>query len=271
MSRRAHLSLITAPGAGLWLEATPSKEARLHNEPALFVAMLQRWLRMPFATEDMLCPCCDGVLDRFGDHALVCSCGGDRTRRHNLLRNMVFHAAAAANLHPELEKPGLLAPRPFVGSTRENGDSNDVDPPSASMRRPADVYVPRWRAGPPAAWDFAVTSGLRLEVVHDSARDPEACLKSYEDFKCSHLDTKAQCQSQGISFLPMVMEAAGGGWGKTARGVWSELAKSSALAFGELQTTTASATQLLQRLSMTLHRENARACLRRFGGGGTVG
>ena len=148
-------------------------------------------------------------------------------------------------------------------------DSHDVAQSSASMRRPADVYVPRWRAGPPAAWDFAVTSGLRLELVHDSARDPEACLKSYEDFKCGHMDTKAQCQSQGISFLPMVMEAAGGGWGRTARGVFSELAKSSALAFGELQTTKASATQLLQRLSMTLHRENARACLRRFGG--TIG
>ena len=80
------------------------------------------------------------------------------------------------------------------------------------------------------------------------------------------MDTKAQCQGHGINFIPMVMEAAGGGWGRTARGVWSELAKSSALAFGELQTTKTSATQLLQRLSMTLHRENARACLRRFGG-----
>ena len=86
-ARRAHLSLVTAPGAGLWLQATPSKAAKLDNEPALFVTMLRRWLRMPFADQDVLCPCCDGVLDCFGDHALVCRCGGDRARRHNLLRN----------------------------------------------------------------------------------------------------------------------------------------------------------------------------------------
>ena len=36
-SRRAHLSLITAFGAGLFWQATPSKEAQLNNEPALFV------------------------------------------------------------------------------------------------------------------------------------------------------------------------------------------------------------------------------------------
>ena len=72
-----------------------------------------------------------------------------------------------------------------------------------------------------------------------------------------------QCQQQGISFLPMVVEAVGGGWGKVARGVWSALAKSSALANGELETERSCAIMLRQRLSMTLHRENARACLRR--------
>ncbi len=63
----------------------------------------------------------------------------------------------------------------------------------------------------------------------------------------------------------MVMEATGGGWGKVARGVWSELAKSPASANGEFETESACAIMLRQRLSMTLHRENARACLRRFG------
>jgi len=266
VSRRAHLSLITAPGAGLFWQAAPSKEVQLNNEPALFVAMLQRWLRIPFASEDLLCPCCDGVLDHFGDHALVCCCGGDRTRRHNLLRNMVYHAAVAANLNPELEKPGLLPPRPLVGSGFENGSSFDEHHSNRSARRPADVYVPRWRSGPPAAWDFAVTSGMRLEALGDSARDPGAVLSRYEDFKCMHLDTKVQCQGQGINFLPMVIEAVGGGWGAVARSVWTELAKSSALATGELTTESASAIMLHQRLSMTLHRENARACLRRFGG-----
>ena len=226
--------------------------------------MLQRWLRIPLASQDVQCPCCDGVLDRFGDHALVCSCGGDRTRRHNLLRNLVYFAASAANYHPELERPGLLPHRPLLGSAYDNGSELSSHHSDPGLRRPADVYIPRWRSGPPAAWDFAVTSGLRLEAVSDSARDSGAVLKQYEDFKCSHLETRAQCQGQGITFIPMVIEAVGGGWGEAAKGVWSELAKTSALAFGELQTKDAAALLLRQRLSMTLHRENARSCLRRF-------
>jgi len=264
-ARRAHLSLVSASGAGLFLHATPSKEAKLNNEPALFVGMLRRWLRVSFADQDQECPLCGGVLDSFGDHALVCCGGGDRTRRHNLLRNEVFYSAASANLSPELEKPGLLPQRPLFGSTYENGSrlhDNDSNP---SSRRPADVYIPRWRGGPPAAWDFAVTSGLRLDAIADSVRDPEAVLTKYEDFKCSYRETQSQCLSQGITFIPMIMEAVGGGWSKSARCVWSELAKTSALATGELQTDTACAVLLRQRLSMILHRENARSCLKRFG------
>ena len=115
-ARRAHLNLVSASGAGLFLHAAPSKANRLHNDPALYVAMLRRWLRNPFADVDTECSLCDGVLDRFGDHALVCPCGGDSTRRHNLLRNMTYHAAVSSNLNPELEKPGLLPQRPLCGS-----------------------------------------------------------------------------------------------------------------------------------------------------------
>ena len=177
---------------------------------------------------------------------------------------MVYYAAAAVNLHPELEKPGLLPQRPLSGSLYENGAAHSDAHSDPSSRRPADVYIPRWRSGPPAAWDFAVTSAMRLDVIASTVSDPDAALTQYEDFKCSFKDTKAQCSAQGITFIPMVMEAVGGGWGKTARGVWTELAKTSALAMGELQSERSCAILLRQRLSMTLHRENARACLKRL-------
>ena len=112
--------------------------------------------------------------------------------------------------------------------------------------------------------DFAVTSGLRPDHLVDSIEDRERVFARYEDFKCSYKDTKAQCLAQGFSFLPMIMEATGGGWGKTARCFWSMLAKSSCLSLGELATESTCAVRLQQRLSMVLHRENARACLRRL-------
>ena len=78
-------------------------------------------------------------------------------------------------------------------------------------RRPADVYIPRWKGGRPAALDFAVTSGLNTDVLRESVRDGEAAALRYEGFKSEYLDTRAQCQAEGITFIPMVAEASGGG------------------------------------------------------------
>ena len=67
----------------------------------------------------------------------------------------------------------------------------------------------------------------------------------------SHRDTQSQCLQQGITFVPMVVEAVGGGWGKVARGVWSELAKTSANAAGELSSDFDCGQALTQRLAVT--------------------
>ena len=91
--------------------------------------------------------------------------------------------------------------------------------------------------------------------------DGSAATKTYEDIKRTHLDTEAACQEEGISFIPMICEADGGGWGPAAHKVWSELAKDKALASGELDSTIVS--RLLQSLGLILHRENARSILRR--------
>eukprot|EP00662_Eupelagonemidae_sp_cell21_P057198 gene57198-biopygen1283 len=80
-------------------------------------------------------------------------------------------------------------------------------------RRPADVYLPCWRVGRPAALDFAVTSGLRIGAVGESAADGSAATTLYAARKRAFLDTDAHCAEQGLEFIPMVVEASGGGWG----------------------------------------------------------
>ena len=159
-------------------------------------------------------------------------------------------------LNPELERPGLLRPRPSQDTLPEDG-SHHVDP---AARRPADVYVPRWRAGVPAAFDFAVTSGMRSSCLQESAADGASAATAYEGKKCSHLDTKSACEAEGVSFLPMVADAAGG-WAPTARFVWSELASFLAVASGESAQTACA--RVLQSVGLVLQKENARAILRR--------
>ena len=129
-------------------------------------------------------------------------------------------------------------------------------------RRPADVYLPRWRRGGPACLDFAVTSGLRDTVVRRSATDGTTAVCAYEDIKRSHLGTELACQSEGLTFIPVVVEADGGGWGPAAHKTWNQLAKHMSTMTGEDDSKIV--VRLLQSLGLVLHRENARAIIRRL-------
>ena len=75
------------------------------------------------------------------------------------------------------------------------------------------------------------------------------------------MNTANICQEEGIVFIPIICEADGGGWGPAAHAVWSELAKYKSVLTGERDSITAC--HLLQCLGLILHRENARAILRR--------
>ena len=152
------------------------------------------------------------------------------------------------------EKAGLLPPRPDTEGIKEKSD--------ARGRRPADVWLPRWCGNGAVALDFAVTSGLRADNLHESAIDHNSAVTSYEASKRAFLQTEAQCAEQGLSFTPMVMEAHGGSWGPAAKQalkvIAKELANVTGLSVSEATTTIA------QRLSTTLHRANARAIVRRL-------
>ena len=172
-SFRAHLQLLQQPGAGAWLHAPPAENLSLHVAPALF-----RRLRLPVSEEDIACPFCDGVADRWGDHARVCPCGGDRTKWHNRL---LAGRAQSAGLSPEVEKLlGLLAEDGARGTAGAGGG-----------RQPADVWVGSWGAHGPAAFDLAVTSGMRQGCMAAVPVSGGHAAEDYESRKRTHLRTEA--------------------------------------------------------------------------------
>ena len=115
----------------------------------------------------MQCPSCGMGLDVFSDHSLVCSCKGDRTLRHNALRDCAFRFVRASGLNPIKEKPGLLLPRPDSEEIRERRQN--------SGRRPADIWIPRWCDGGPAALD-ADGAGDACHVRRRTALKPSTLL-----------------------------------------------------------------------------------------------
>ena len=134
LSFRAHMGLVSLPGASAWLTAPPAEDREM--DAPLFRVAVKRRLRMPLLSADVFCPACGDCLDRFCDHAIVCPCKGDKTLRHNAVAGIVYSAAKEGAMRPEKERSGLLPPRP-----QEDGVHN-----GAGNRRPADVWIPQGRS-----------------------------------------------------------------------------------------------------------------------------
>ena len=176
----------------------------------------------------------------------MCSCGGDRTTRHNALRNLSGSFAAQAVLNPVLEKPALLPPSP--------------DYPNAGGRRPADIFLPTWFGGRPAALDFAITCPCRHDLLHTTAQTAGAAAALYASRKRAFLNTEADCERQGMNFVPMIAETSGG-WHTDALKTLLGIARAHSARTG--QRTAQVLEVFLQRTSVCIRRANAIATLRR--------
>jgi len=248
VAERTNLLSECQAGARDFLAAVPNQHLDLVMQPAEFTTTVKTRLGMTILAEDAWCPACDAVLDRKGYHAGMCCAGGDRTARHNELRNKVFNLAKAAALSPELEKPGLLLP------AKPDDTSND-------RRRPADLYLPAWLNGSPAALDFAVTAPQRQDALELASREALAAATTYSQTKRNYLQTDSLCREAGVQFQPMVCETTGA-WALEAVHVLGHLARFAADATGG--DSEALLARTLQQTSVAVRRMTARALLRRL-------
>ena len=135
---------------------------------------------------------------------------------------------------------------------------------SSNRRRPADVYLPSWDFGTPAALDFAITSPQRQETLSEASLVAGAAAEHYEAHKRSYLNTGAECTQQGVAFIPMVAESSGG-WGSVGLRALRKLAKAGSQRAA--RDDEAVLGPLLERLCVVIRSAKARAVLRRGGSG----
>ena len=123
----------------------------------------------------------------------------------------------------------------------------------SSLSRLADILVPNWMIGKPAAFDLTVVSPLTLNEA--GARSGSAAGKAEVR---KHNANDAKCTELGWVCIPLAVETYGC-WGVEAQGSISRLAACLAL---QLQCSKSKAiTSIYQRLNLTLVHCNARALL----------
>ena len=216
----------------------PSPALGLHFLDHEFRCCLRYWLGLQLSSSEYDCPGCSKVCDPYGDHAVSCGGNGDRIMRHNSLREFLFLAAQAAALAPRREVPSLV-------------------PDSCS--RPADVYLPSWTRGRPAAVDVTVISPLQqLTLSETSINQGSALLVAEQRKRACHL---TECQRVGVTFIPAAVETLGG-WSRTALSVIKSLGRLQGLRLGS--DPSESTAHLLQRLSVCLWRANAQMWVSRI-------
>ena len=77
-----------------------------------------------------------------------------------------------------------------------------------SLSLPADVCLPTWSRGLPAALDVHVISPLQQQSLGEAASIPGPALQVGVQRKLTtHL---AECRSAGVDFVPIVVQALGG-------------------------------------------------------------
>lgn len=135
VENRARLLAVSAPNATDWLNVIPSPSLKLDLQHPEFI----EFIGIHFKSSNVICPSCNSVqLDPLGTHAKTCASPGDRTLRHNSLRNQFHQDCMNAQLTPSIEKK--------VNGTR---------------MKPGDVTIPSFSSGSDTYCDWAVTSPLQ--------------------------------------------------------------------------------------------------------------
>ena len=223
--------------AGDWLNVVPSSALGLHLLDQEFRLCLKYWLGLQIFEEHQKCPVCLTLADKFGDHHVGCGGNADRIFRHNSLRDAVFSAAQSAALGPRKEVPSLIP---------------------GSQHRPADVYLPCWKGGHPAALDITVISTMQQSTIQPAADNQGHALLVAETRKfATH---GPACQAAGISFTPLAIETLGGLSDATAETI-SGIGRLIGQRFGV--SPHESSRNLFQRLAISLWKGNATAWIHR--------
>ena len=222
---RSRLLAVSAPCAGVWLNAipAPSLGLKLDNESLrISVALrLGAKLSLPY-----VCVCGISV-DDSATHGLDCRRAIGKHSRHSAVNDILQRALNAAGVPSHLEPAGM---------SRDDG------------KRPDGATLVPWKRGRSLVWDFTcVNTMARSHLSLSSANAGSLCEVAEEKKKKKYADL-----SNNYLFTPIAAETLGP-WGPEAFKFVSELGRRLSVVTGDPR----SKAFLKQKLSMAVQRGNA--------------
>jgi hypothetical protein len=228
---------LTQMHASDWLSVIPNTALGLALSSEEFSVLIRYRLCQDIIPSDISCPGCKSqTLDKKGIHALECSAWGDKTRRHNAIRNSILGYCKSAGLNAVIEKSGLIA---------------------GNKKRPGDVYIESLAKGLDYALDVAITSPFTLDAM--ASRPKDGNLARYYDIKIKNLS--AEIRNADFHFAPIIISTMGQ-WESSAYEIIGKIAKM--IANRSFTSYAVTMSQMFQKLSISLQRSNARAILSRL-------
>ena len=213
VANKARLLSVSSPHAASWLSMPPCERQGLHLEPSQFQVAVKWWLGLDTSGDAQCALCPEKSLDPLGHHATTCKRDGDVVYRYNRLCDIVAESCRRAHLSVHLEVGHNLIP-------------------DHSNTRPADILIPHWCMGKPAALDLSVTSPLNPLTLLEAGVTAGAAAKATEERKLKANTSK--CADLGWVCVLVVAESYGA-WGLTARDFFSKLGSRLATSLGKLK------------------------------------
>ena len=202
-ANRARLLSVSSRHASSWLAVIPSKGLNLSLEPEEFQAAIKWWLGIETSPQ-VHCPYCrDHQLDPLGHHAMTSKRGCDVVH-HNALRDVFAQ----------------FCHRAWLGGVGHGSGSD------SSHSRPADILVPNWLNGKPAAFDLTVVSPLNSKTLNEAGATGGSAAGNAE--ACKHTANDQKCRELGWVCVPLAVKTYGC-WGEEAQCSVSRLATRLAL------------------------------------------
>ena len=225
-----------ASRSAAWLQAMPCRgPLDLTLTPDQAQVALQQRLGLPLAEAGDTCCYCGAVLDTLGHHHVTCSSGDFRTARHNRLRDALFQLLSAAGMSPSLEQGAY---------------END-------RTRPADILVPCFKLGKPAAFDLTVVSPLTSTNLSRAGEHfdflERAAVRKHEE-------NDDKCAALGWVCVPLAVDTYGQ-WCDEAHRAFAEIAIR--LSTRTKVTFSSALSSIFNTLGVVLARHNAIAVLAR--------